>query len=181
VESALSDFSQAFGEVIDAQLWQITLDRLALLGDLPLVCEQRDFSPWNVLVANDGTLVILDWESAELHGLPALDLIYFSTYLAFFHDGAMQSGRYRESYRAALDRTTATGAVMAECLARYADGVGISHAALPSLRLLAWLIHARSEYQRLVADAGQRPKRAALGKSLFLSLWEEEIHHAVQA
>jgi hypothetical protein len=181
VEPALSDFSQAFGEVIDARLWQSTVSRLAALGELPLVCEQRDFSPWNVLMADDGTLVILDWESAELAGLPALDLIYFLTYLAFFHDGAMQSGRYRESYQATLDRTTATGAVMAECLARYADAVGIARANLQPLRLLAWLIHARSEYQRLLADAGRRPNRAALANSLFLSLWEEEIHHAIQA
>jgi hypothetical protein len=181
VGPALTDFSDAFGEAIDSRLWQATLARLGALGDLPLVCEQRDFSPWNVLVAGDGTLVILDWESAELQGLPALDLIYFLTYLAFFHDGAIRSGRYREAYRAALNPASATGAVMAECLERYAGQVGISCAALQPLRLLAWLIHARSEYRRLVADAGRQPDSAALASSLFRSLWEEEIRHAVHA
>src|SRR5436190_718658 len=95
-----------------------TRARLAALGDLPLVCEQRDFSPWNVLIAADGALVVLDWESAETEGLPGMDLIYFLAYLAFFLDGAMESGRFRESYRAALDPATFTGAVQAECLRR---------------------------------------------------------------
>jgi aminoglycoside phosphotransferase (APT) family kinase protein len=35
--------------------------------------EQRDFGPWNLLVTPAGQIAVLDWESAEVDGLPALD------------------------------------------------------------------------------------------------------------
>ncbi len=111
VAPVLVDFEAGFGSVIDQARLAETMQILSTLGPLPLVCEQRDFSPWNIMIAPDGNLVVLDWESAEIEGLPAMDLIYFQTYLSFFLDGAMESGRYRESYRALLDPVTRTGRV----------------------------------------------------------------------
>jgi hypothetical protein len=181
VEPILADFDESFGRVLDPGLLRETVAILATLGDLPIVCEQRDFSPWNVLITTEGQVVVLDWESAELQGLPALDLLYFLAYLVFFLDGAITSGRYRESYRASLDASTLAGAVSVECLTRYADRIGIAPAALDPLRLLVWLLHSRSEYRRLVDDAGGRPEPAALRRSLFVSLWEEEVRRAVES
>ncbi|HNN98206.1 MAG TPA: hypothetical protein PKI03_38340 [Pseudomonadota bacterium] len=37
------------------------------------------------------------------------------------------------------------------------------------------MLHARSEYRRMVADAGERPSDATLRAGLFLGLWEEEL------
>jgi Phosphotransferase enzyme family len=175
VEATLTDFEQSFGPILDAERLRETRAILASLGDLPLVCEQRDCSPWNVLIAPDGKLVVLDWESAEPRGLPALDLIYFLTYLAFFLDGAMETGRYRESYRAALDPGTFTGGVLAECQGRYLIQTGIDSAALKPLRLLAWIIHSHSDYRRFTAEAGGQPGPDILRGSLFVSLWEDEL------
>src|SRR5207302_1372878 len=114
-----------------------------------------------------------DWESAELEGLPGLDLVYFLTYLSLFLAGAMGSGRFRAAYRACLEATTPMGRLIAECEARYAAAVGLDAGSLQALRLLTWLVHARSEYRRLWADAGGPPGRAALRSSLFVALWEE--------
>ena len=175
VEPVLENFQADFCSVVDAGQLEQTRRCLASLDNLPSVPEQRDFSPWNVLIDDKGELVVLDWESAEVEGLPVLDLIYFLTYLAFFHDGAMASGRWRESYRASLDPATLTGATRVECLTRYCQQTGLDLAALRPLQQLVWLLHAHSEYQRLVADAGVgKPSEAALRASLFVSLWQEE-------
>ncbi len=179
IETTVDEFEQNFGQVLDSGKLRETRAILATLGDLPLVCEQRDCSPWNVLIAGNGELVILDWESAEPRGLPALDLIYFLTYLIFFLDGAMESGRFKESYCTALSSATFTGSLQAECLQYYVVQTGIDPAALIPLRLLAWLIHSRSEYKQIVAESASHHDPTALRRSLFVSLWEEELTHAL--
>jgi hypothetical protein len=64
---------------------------------------------------------------------------------------------------------------MAECARRYTSQLGLSEAIVRPLRLLAWMLHSRSEYRRLVADQGRPPDTATLRRSLFVSLWEEEL------
>jgi hypothetical protein len=53
--------------------------------------------------------------------------------------------------------------------------VGLDLAALHPLRLLTWLIHSRSEYRQLTAEAGGPPPPAALRASVFVSLWATEL------
>jgi hypothetical protein len=178
VEKTVGEFERNFGHVIDAAKLQKTRSALATLGDLPLVYEQRDCSPWNILIASNGELVMLDWESAEPRGLPALDLIYFLTYLSFFLDGAMESQRFRESYRAALDPLTFTGGITAECQQHYLARAGLDSDVLRPLRLLTWLIHSQSEYQQLATEGTGQSNPSTLGRSLFVSLWEEELSNA---
>lgn len=173
VEPVVQEFGQAFGSVVESQQLTLARDSLVTLGALPLVVEQRDFSPWNLNVDANGRLFVLDWESAELSGLPLVDLIYFLTNAGFFLDGAWRTGRFRESYRTALDRTTFTGSVQAEVLALYASRVGVSAEAFPPLRALTWMVHANSEYRRLVG--GAEPTRERLRENLFLKLWEEDL------
>jgi hypothetical protein len=181
IEPVLKDFDESFGAVVDRGMLRETEDILRTLGALPLVCEQRDCGPWNMLVTADGKLAVLDWESSEPRGLPALDLIYFMTYLGFFLDGTLQlngatgSGRFRESYRASFDPATRIGALRSECLAEYASQVGLDSDRLRPLGLLVWLLHSRSEYQHFTADVARRPERKTLERSLFVSLWEEEF------
>ena len=181
IENTVDEFEQNFGRVIDPVKVQETRAILATLGDLPLVCEQRDCSPWNILIADDGGLVILDWESAEPRGLPMLDLVYFLTYLIFFLDGALESKRFTESYRTLLDPATFTGRIVADCQQIYMDCVGLDPIVLRPLRLLTWLIHSRSEYQRFVAESAGQPDPTDLRRSLFVSLWEEELSYAIVA
>lgn len=177
IGTTLTDFERSFGVILDPGHLTETRAILSSLDNIPLVCEHRDCSPWNVLVGAEGELAFLDWESAEACGLPALDLVYFLTFLAFYLDGAMGSGRFRDSYRATLNPTTFTGQVQVECESRYCERIGLDRAALRPLRLLVWLIHSRSEYKRYVAEADGQPKPSTLRHSLFVSLWEEELLH----
>ena len=175
VEQALETFTRQFGSLVDPVLLRESEQLLGSLGSLAHVVEQRDFSPWNVHVGPAGDLVVFDWESAELDGVPMLDLVYFLTYLAFFHDGALGRGRTRQSYRRSLDPSTFTGQVQREATGRYAARLGFDPALARALRALTWMIHCRSDYLHLAADAAAAPDPAALGKSLFLGLWEEEL------
>jgi hypothetical protein len=177
VERTLADFSDSFGSVVDRGMLRETAEALNALCDLPLVCEQRDFSPWNVLVDSTGELVVLDWESAELQGLPGLDLLYFLSYLAFSVDGVMPLGPFRESYRRSLDRSSFTGGVTSECLKEYGLRVGINPENWRPLRLLVWLLHSRSEYSHFIADDGGPPGLEKLRSSTFVGLWEEDVRY----
>lgn len=174
VEPALDRFDREFGRIADPALVRETLDRLRAVGRLPVVPEQRDFAPWNLRVDDRGRLGVLDWESAEPNGLPALDLVYFLAYLAFDIENAITSGRPLETYRLLFDKRTPIGAVATECMARYSDALALRETDLIALRLLAWLIHTPSDYRRLEPAGGGAPRPTALRSSLFFALWEEE-------
>lgn len=170
VEAGTTDRRTAVGTRPDAEIDLPSADRqllvdaghLASAADaLPVVFEQRDFSPWNVHVDRSGSLIVFDWESAEPRGFPGLDLVYFLAYCGFLLDGALESGQVRESYRATLQ-----GDVARDCLSRYLEALAVDLAHLPSLRTLTWLVHLRSALRR---------EGAAQSAALFLDLLREEV------
>jgi hypothetical protein len=55
---------------------------------------------------------------------------------------------------------------------RYADRVGLDPRHLPALSMLTWIVHARSEHDRLLADVVHNARDTA-DNSLFLQLWRE--------
>ena len=175
VDSVLDRFARSFGPVVDARLLEEARRLLGELPDLPLVCEQRDFSPWNLLLTPSNDLAVVDWESAELDGLPGLDLIYFLTNLCFSFDGARRTGRYRESYRSMLDPTSPRGALARRCLDLYCDRVGLGADSLRPLRILTWLVHSRAEFDRLQADHGTALDHEVLRSAVCFQLFDEEI------
>lgn len=181
IGSVLADFEASFGVVADAAMVRETAEILGTLGPLPRVCEQRDFAPWNVLVAATGELGVLDWESSELEGLPAMDLVYFQAYLAFALRKRRRPGAPRNAYREMLGPSSLTGAVARECFERYGRRLGLRLETLRPLRLLVWLLHSRSEYRRFVADVAGTPGPEVLRRSLFLALWEEELRHGARS
>jgi hypothetical protein len=175
IAPAFARFAAEFGGVVDAARLRRAEQALGTLPELPAVCEQRDFSPWNVFDGDDG-LVVLDWESGEPEGVPALDLIYFATHAAFYLEGAWVSGAYVDAYRAAWSRETAIGRVNHACVARYLGALGLDAEIAPALRLLAWAIHAHSDYVHRQLDvAGATPNAEQLRGSRFLALFEAEL------
>ncbi len=177
VEPIVNEFEQSFAEVLDRGMLAQTKAVIAEVNTLPLMCEQADFSPWNVMVTPAGDLAVLDWESADLQGLPVLDLLYFLSYCLFCIDGTMASPRAARSYKKFFDPTTVAARVCYECLEYYTSNIGLDPASLPALRLILWMRKSRWEYQRLMADAKGRSKREALQSSLFVNLWQQEVRH----
>jgi hypothetical protein len=177
VGPALERFETEFAPVLDEVRIRRTRALLGALGPLPVVCEQRDFSPWNVFERAEG-LVVLDWESGEPRGLPALDLIYFVTHAAYYLERAWITGRYEEAYATAWSRDSDLGRVNHACVARYLQRLGIEEGVLPSLRLFAWVLHAHSDYLHLRSDVGSAPNAAQLRGSRFFRLYEAELADA---
>jgi hypothetical protein len=177
VDPVLSEFERSYGPVLDRAMLHDALRAIDTLGPLPAVHEQRDFAPWNLLLTRDAELVVLDWESAELCGLPLLDLTYFLTHAAFYLEHAPARGRLRETYRATLDPGTFVGAIATRCVERYAVQLALPPAALRPLRLLTWMVHARSEFRQLSVDAAGPPAPDLLRRGRFLTLWEEEARN----
>jgi aminoglycoside phosphotransferase (APT) family kinase protein len=180
VEPTLSWFVDRFGEVADRGLLRESEGILREIGVMSSVPEQRDFGPWNLLVTPTGQLAVLDWESAEVDGLPALDLLYYLAYASFNVERAHDVESRVASYRRSLLPSTPTGAVRRECLARYLAALHLAPASLAPLRVLVWLIHARSDYRHAAADSGGQPPSTVLARSLFLGLWAEEVRHVAR-
>ena len=174
VEQPLAEFVRRYRDVLGDEEMRSAWAELDALPDLPLVVEHRDLSPWNVLIDDQGRLGVLDWESAELQGLPGLDLPYFLTHWALAADGALDDRRLESYHRSRTDRTP-TGSVIAACEHRYCTALGIDPAALRPLRILAWVVHALSEHRGLVRDAGGRPRAARLQAAFFLGLLRAEL------
>jgi hypothetical protein len=174
VEDPAQEFERTFA---DASRTEVELARsiLSQLGELPPVCEHRDCSPWNVLITDDGRLALLDWESSEPNGLPALDLVYFLTQASFLLEGALDSGHVREAYARTLDPATFTGAVVMRCEESYCERLGLDPKVIRPLRLLCWMAHSRSDYRHLELETAAPPEPEALCDSLFFSLWQEEL------
>jgi hypothetical protein len=170
------EFARLYGEVVSAAEFAAAERRVATLGRLPLICEHRDFSPWNVLLGRDRQLRVLDWESAEQQGLPLCDLTYFLAYAGFFLERAMKSGRFVQTYRRLLDPGTRLGSLTSRQISTYCEALSIPREAAHPLRLLTWMIHSFSEYRSLVADVGDRPSAERLRSGLFLALWREELN-----
>lgn len=171
----LERFERNFGAVIASDSLAELRRQLERIGELPEACEHRDCSPWNIVLDANGSPGLLDWESAEPHGLPGLDLAYFLANCAFVLDDALESGRTRESYARLLDPSTPRGAVTARCAERYCTRVGISTEDYGRLRLLCWVVHSASDHQHLSMAAAGPPSPEALRGSSFLGLLETEL------
>jgi len=174
VAPTLERFEREFAPVLDPARLRRTRAILRTLGPLPVVCEQRDFSPWNVFEGENG-IVALDWESGEPRGLPALDLVYFFTHAAYYLEGAWTSGRFEAAYRSAWSRETSIGRINNSCLAAYLARLGLSMLVLEPLRLFAWVVHSHSDYVHRCVDAGGTPSRRSLLESTFLRLYNAEL------
>ncbi len=175
VEEPLADFERNFGAVVAAGSVPALHAILDDLGGLPSVPEHRDCSPWNVVLTPGGEPALLDWESAEPEGLPGMDLIYFLANCAFVLDGAIESGRTRETYAKLLDPRTTYGRIARRARHEYASALGIGGADLRRLRLLCWIVHSRSDYRHLQLESPGAPAPDELREAMFLGLVAEEL------
>jgi glycosyltransferase involved in cell wall biosynthesis len=175
VDEALAEFEAQFGAVVGETALASVRERLAGLSELPPALEHRDCSPWNIVITPAGDPVLLDWESAEAEGLPGPDLFYFLANCAFVLDGALESGRTRESYARLLDPTTDYGRIYQRAVGEYAGALEIGPEDLARLRLLCWIVHSRSDYRHAQLAAGGEPRPEDLRGGMFLGLVEEEL------
>ena len=167
-------FAAEFGAVVGAERLARTRALLEGIGELPVVPEQRDLSPWNVLVDGD-QLAVLDWESADPRGVPGLDLLYYLTHAPYYVERTWVTRAFEESYRRAWSPSPEIGRANLRVMSRHLERLGVHAAVLPRLRVLAWALHAHSDWVHLRDDAGGTPGADQLVTSRFLRLYLAEL------
>ena len=66
---------------------------------LPLVFEHGDLSSPNILMSDSREIGVVDWELAEPNGLPAVDLFFFLSYIAFARSNAKKNPRFLSAFQ----------------------------------------------------------------------------------
>jgi hypothetical protein len=171
METLLSEVQTALGS--DSPLPNRLRELAASAGVLPVAFEQRDFSPWNLLLDTTGGLGVVDWESAEPDGFPLLDLMYFLANCGFLLDGADHVDACVRSYKRTFDPQSDRGAVAQACTRTYAARVGLSEDDATPLRALTWLVHLRNALRG--ATSGGHDDGLPSGPDLFAALLREEL------
>jgi aminoglycoside phosphotransferase (APT) family kinase protein len=157
---------------VEGELVRITHARASLPAELepPRVLEHGDLSHPNLLMDRDGRVAVLDWESAELQGIPGTDLFFFLAYVA--------RARHR-----ALAGAAAAAAVIEDLVRqpdwarphvkRYAEALGVAPSALGRLFLACWV--------RQVAGLVRRTPKDRQGPSWLENDWRMQVWRQVAA
>lgn len=156
---------------------------------LRAVFEHGDFSAPNVMRLADGGLGVVDWELADPAGMPAADLFFWLTYVAFARSGARTLGAQVTAFQEAFfeESTWARRLVL-----DYADRVGLGVDALTPLLAATWAHYVAGLVGRLVAAgdalavAGERVGSAApdeatlawLRGNRYFALWRCTVARA---
>lgn len=156
--------------------------------DLPLVVEHGDLSHPNVMLRENGhgddrnerlRIGVVDWELADLQGLPACDLFFFLTYVAFALRQARKNRRHVAAFHEAYfgpDRWVTPH------IKRYAQALALPPPALAPLFVLTWARYVAGLLVRLDSAApggvasGQETSRW-LQNNRYYALWREALTH----
>jgi hypothetical protein len=115
----------------------------------PLVFQHGDPGTWNLLVREDGSAVVLDWENADAAGMPLWDLFYL------LRSHAVGTGRRSGTRRRmhAIERYLFDASPLSELVVgsvhAYADRLGLERALIEPLFHLCWMHQALKEATRV--------------------------------
>lgn len=162
-----------------------TLDALDELrgATLPAVVEHGDLSHPNLIRLRDGRVGVVDWELAEVAGLPGADLCFFLGYVA----ATVRRARSPRALAAAFDEAFAAPDGWARPpLLAYARRVGIEPSLLSPLLVATWARYAARFVSRVEGAAAEvtesrqtgripRVGIAAVRESPHRVLWEHAL------
>ncbi len=136
-------------------------------GEFPLVFQHGDPGPWNMLVAPDGRVALLDWESAELQGMPLWDLLYFlRSYALNVSRGAGISARLEGVARHLLDESPLSAWIVG-AVRDYCAQIGLGSQYVEPLYYTCWIHRALKQATLLPPDH--------LGQGVYVRLLRHSI------
>jgi aminoglycoside phosphotransferase len=143
---------------------------------LPSIVEHGDLSHPNLIRLRDGRVGVVDWELAEVAGLPGTDLCFFLGYVATI----VRRARSPRQLAAAFDEAFAAPDGWARPpLVTYARRVGLEPSLLSALLVLTWARYAARFASRVEGAAAEvtdsRVGIAALRESPHRVLWEHAL------
>ena len=144
---------------------------------LPLVLEHGDLSHPNLILMKSGGIGVVDRELSETHGMVALDMYFFLTYVAFSLANANDSGDYLTPFRETFFRphTWATAHIQ-----RYQERLQLPTRLMQPLFVLCWTSYLGNLQMRLSVDESA-PVEAntliQLRENRYYALWRYAIDH----
>ncbi len=145
---------------------------------LPLVLEHGDLSHPNLILRAGGGLGVVDWELAQLAGLPAHDLVFFLTYIAFARQDARTTAAQIAAFRSAFFGRDAWARPY---VLEYAERLGLATEWLGPLFALCWARYTIRLWARVNAaegaPAGNGERAAWLRDNRYYALWQYAIEH----
>jgi aminoglycoside phosphotransferase (APT) family kinase protein len=146
----------------------------------PLVFEHGDLSAPNLFVLRDGSLGVVDWEMAEPRGLPAVDLFFFLTFVAF----SRRRAEKERDFLAAFDEAFFGPSAWARpYVTRYAERMQLSAEVVRALFALCWSRYL-SGMTALLSGSCDTPGPALedetanwLRRNRYFSLWRHTLSH----
>jgi aminoglycoside phosphotransferase (APT) family kinase protein len=183
IETPLLQFKKMLPEADEAiRLIDKTVEMIKPLRnfDLPLVMSHEDFSPPNILQTENGSIGVVDWELAEPQGLPASDLFFFLTYIAFARNGARKNAEYVKAFQQAFFDSNAWARPY---VARYCERLQLSPEILAPLFVATWGRYVVGLIARLQesSEAGSAVGNDTvkwLKTNRYYILWRYAIEHA---
>lgn len=119
------------------------------LDPFPLLLQHGDLGPWNILVTPDEEIGVLDWEAAEIKGMPLWDLFYFMR--SFGLDIARAHGT--QDHHDGLDLLFLTDSpvnlLFTKSTERYCHQIGLKRELIVPLFYTCWMHRALKEASRL--------------------------------
>jgi len=146
---------------------------------IPLVMSHEDFSPPNILQTENDNVGVVDWELAEPQGLPASDLFFFLTYIAFARNDARKNEAYLKAFQQAFFNSNAWARPYVE---RYCERLKLSHEMLAPLFVSTWSRYVAGLIARLQesSEAGNMVGNETvqwLKTNRYYILWRYAIEH----
>ena len=147
--------------------------------DVQLVFEHGDLGPPNILIADELKPGVVDWELAIPKGLPAVDLFFFLTLVAFTKNGAKSNTEYVSAFHEAFFGSSAWARPYVR---RYATGLDLSADLLPGLFVACWSRYVAGLVIRLHdfdKSAGTLDSVTAqwLRQNRYFSLWRHSVEN----
>lgn len=164
----------------DAALVSRTRALLAPLArrSFPSVFEHGDLSAPNLLITDDGSLNVVDWELANPVGLPGQDLFFSLSFVAFSRARATRESQYIEAFGEAF---FGAGAWARPYVERYADSLTLDRDLLPALFVACWSTYVAQRLERLEAasvNAGPSADRwMRVKRNHYFALWSHAVMH----
>ncbi len=122
----------------------------------PLVFQHGDPGPWNAIVTPDEKVAFLDWEAAEIHGMPLWDLFYFARSYSIGAARAQGIHDRLQGFSEQFLSDTALSRLLVDRIAHYCERVGLHRSLVEPLFYTCWMHRALKESTRLTAGQLER-------------------------
>lgn len=153
----LAEFRHAYPRDADAARWLAAqVDIIAAASRVPLVLQHGDPGAWNLLQHDPTSVTLIDWENADVHGIPIADLAFLlrSAGVVEARQRSRSVDRLSASMHAFTDlRRVAIGN---ELIRELATAIDLEPTLIGPLFYHGWVLQAVREAQRLPPQLAER-------------------------